>query len=82
MVKPAFSIRARRALNPVRRLITLLVEITTEMRNGTGVHELINNRSLPIPIGSSGRFKSDGAAIAKKVRLIEITGEDPSLLTL
>jgi hypothetical protein len=82
MVKPGFAIRARGALDPMRRLVALLVEMATEMRNGTSVHEPINNRSLPIPIGCSGRFKSDSTAIAKKVRLIEITGEEPSLLTL
>jgi hypothetical protein len=52
------------------------------MRDGAGVHELINNSSLSIPIGSSGRFKSDCAAIAEEVRLIEVTGEESSLATL
>ena len=52
------------------------------MRDRAGVHEPINNQSLPIPIGRPGRFKSDCAAIAEEVRFVEVTGKKPSLTTL
>ena len=54
MVKPAFSIRVRTTLYPMGRLITLFVEVTTEMPDRAGVHWPIDNRSLPIPIGRPG----------------------------
>ena len=76
MVKPALSVWVRCAPDQVRWLIALSVQVATEMTNGPGVHQLIHYCSLPIPIGRSGRLKSNRATIAKVVWFVEVSSEN------